>query len=49
MARRQVDPTQEIHHEGVTDRLVVPTGGPFYPLLVFSSDRVIEAEWWGQR
>ena len=39
----------DVQHDGSTDFIVVSTGGPFLLILGFSSDRVISAEWLGQR
>lgn len=41
--------SNEIQHEGDTDSQVVPTGGPFLRVLGFSGDRVVYAQWHGQR
>ena len=39
----------EVQHDGNTDFIVVTTGGPFLLILGFSGDRVISANWLGQR
>ena len=39
----------EVQHDGNTDFIVVSTGGPFLLILGFSGDKVISANWLGQR
>jgi hypothetical protein len=41
--------SDDIQHEGDTDSILVPTGGPILLLLGFSGDRVLTAQWRGQR
>lgn len=41
--------SDEVQHHGETDSIVVTTGGPFLLILGVSGDRVVSADWLGQR